>query len=77
MQWEALHAACCALPHRYHEIGLWGGQSREELQDWVAVTLGDLRGAKRGAKKARTAVELQGGGRALLQMSALLAQMRA
>ncbi len=48
-----------------------------ELQDWVAVTLGDLGGAERGANKARTDVELQGGGRALLLMSARLAQMRA
>jgi hypothetical protein len=48
-----------------------------ELQDWVAVTVGDLGGAERGAKKARTDAVLQGGGRELLQMSALLAQMRA
>jgi hypothetical protein len=48
-----------------------------ELQDWVAVTVGDLRVAERGANKARMHAWMEGGGRALLQMSARLAQMRA
>jgi hypothetical protein len=48
-----------------------------ELQDWVTVTVGDLRVAERGANKSRTHAGMEGGGRALLQLSALLAQMRA
>jgi hypothetical protein len=50
-----------------------------DVRDMADGILRDVAGGSNGgrAKKARTDVQLQGGGRALLQMSALLAQMRA
>jgi hypothetical protein len=52
-------------------------QRLADVRDMVDGILRDLGGAERGGKKARTHAVLWGGGRALLQMSALLAQMRA
>jgi hypothetical protein len=48
-----------------------------DVRDMLDGILGDLRGAEHGAKKARTHSVLEGDGRELAQMSALLAQMRA
>ena len=55
-------------------------QGLVDVRDMADGILRDVAGGsnvERGAKKARTDVELHGGGRALLQMSALLVQMRA